>query len=310
MPLEPVGEIMYKVVLTGATGYIGSNVARALLSAGYDVHIITRTSSRPDLLYDIKGRLGIHVYDGDFSRLCKTFESIRPEFICHLASEYVAEHKPEDISTLINSNILFGTQVAEAAVRVNTGYFINTGTYWQNYNGEEYNPVNLYAATKQALDCILKYYCEASGIRCITVKLIDTYGPFDPRPKIMTLLKKAAASNERLMMSPGDQDLGLVYIDDVAKGFIQAAKIIQGLKPGAMKTYVIAPGKFYKLKKVVEIFEEVYQVKLDIKWGMREYRKREIMDIALNDPNIIEGLDPVDLYEGISRMKDIERSGA
>lgn len=60
----------------------------------------------------------------------------------------------------------------------------------------------------------------------------------------------------------------------------------------------------------MEIFEEVYQVKLDIKWGMREYRKREIMDIALNDPNIIEGLDPVDLYEGISRMKDIERSGA
>jgi len=297
---------MQKIVLTGATGYIGSNVARALVGNGYDVHIITRASSRPDLLYDIKDRLGIHVYDGDFPRLCKVFEDIRPEMVCHLASEYIAEHQAKDINTLINSNILFGTQIAEAAVRVNTGYFINTGTYWQNYNGEGYNPVNLYAATKQALECILKYYCEASGLRCITVKLIDTYGPFDPRPKIMNLLKKAAVTGDKLRMSPGNQDMGLVYIADVVKGFIQAMKAIQGLEPKTKQVYVIAPKKFCKLREVVEIFEKVYRVKLDIEWGAREYRNREIMDIVLNEPNIMEGQDPVDLYDGIRKMREIE----
>jgi nucleoside-diphosphate-sugar epimerase len=301
---------MQKVVLTGATGYIGSNIAQVLLSKGYDVHIIIRSSSKLDLLVNIRDKLKIHIYDGDFSQLCSTFRNVKPDIVIHLASLYVAEHKAEDIENLINSNILFGSHVVEAAVRSDAAYFINTGTYWQNFNGEEYNPVNLYAATKQAFECILKYYCETSGLRCITVKLIDTYGPFDPRPKIMNLLKRAAANNEKLQMSPGNQDMGLVYIDDVVKGFLQAMSTVQGLGPKTKQSCIIAPNKLYKLRKVVEIFEEIYQVKLDIEWGSRGYRNREIMDIVLNEPNIIEGMDPVDLSDGIRMMRNIERSGA
>jgi hypothetical protein len=51
------------------------------------------------------------------------------------------------IIDLIQSNVLFGTQLLEAMGVNNTRNIVNTGTFWQHYNNEDYNPVCLYAAT-------------------------------------------------------------------------------------------------------------------------------------------------------------------
>ncbi|NLB78020.1 MAG: NAD(P)-dependent oxidoreductase, partial [Clostridiaceae bacterium] len=167
---------MKNVLLTGATGYIGSNIARTLLCEGYEVHIIARPFSGFDLLADIKNNVKIHIYNGEPEKLNDIFKEIHPDILIHLASIYVAEHQAKDIGSLVNSNILFGTEVLNAAISCGVNYFINTGSYWQNYNGDAYNPVNLYAATKQAFECIMKYYREVSKLRSVTIKLVDTYG--------------------------------------------------------------------------------------------------------------------------------------
>lgn len=297
---------MQKVLLTGATGYIGSNIAKALLNKGYEVHIIMRPHSKTDLLSDIEDKIKIYVFSGSTQELIDIFKEINPYLVIHLAALYIAEHTVEDIESMLNSNIYFGTQVLEAAANSGVKYFINTGTHWQNYNGEEYNPVNLYAAMKQAFESIIKYYIEISDMRSVTIKLIDTYGPFDPRPKIMTLLKRASESGDKLEMSPGEQELGLVYIDDVIRGFLLSIQAVQRLGPHMRASYVISPDKYYVLKDVVKIFEEVYGKKLNIVWGKRPYRKREILKINVCDPNILAGLRLVSLDEGIWMMLEKE----
>jgi nucleoside-diphosphate-sugar epimerase len=297
---------MQKVLLTGATGYIGSNIARTLLDEGYEVHIIMRPYSKTDLLSDIKEKIRIHVFGGSTQELIDIFAQITPYLVVHLAALYVAEHTAEDIESMLNSNIYFGTQVLEAATKSGVKHFINTGTYWQNYNGEEYNPVNLYAAMKQAFESILKYYIEISEMRTVTVKLIDTYGPFDPRPKIMSLLKRAAENSDKLEMSPGEQEVGFVYIDDVVRGFLLAIQAVQRLDPHMRASYVVAPDKYYVLKDVVKTFEDVYGKRINIVWGKRPYRKREILKINICEPNILAGLRLVSLDEGIRMMLEKE----
>lgn len=297
---------MQKVLLTGATGYIGSNIARTLLDEGYEVHIIMRPYSKTDLLSDIKEKIRIHVFGGSTKELIDIFTEITPYLVIHLAALYVAEHTAADIESMLNSNLYFGTQVLEASANSGVKYFINTGTYWQNYNGEEYNPVNLYAAMKQAFESILKYYIEISEMRSVTLKLIDTYGLSDPRPKIMTLLKRASENGDKLEMSPGEQEVGLVYIDDVVRGFLLAIQAVQRLGPHMRDSYIIAPDKYYVLKDVVKIFEEVSGKKLNIVWGKRPYRKREILKINVDEPNILAGLRLISLDEGIRMILDKE----
>ena len=297
---------MQKVLLTGATGYIGSNIARTLLDEGYEVHIIMRPYSKTDLLSDIKEKIRIHVFGGSTKELIDIFTEITPYLVIHLAALYVAEHTAADIESMLNSNLYFGTQVLEASANSGVKYFINTGTYWQNYNGEEYNPVNLYAAMKQAFESILKYYIEISEMRSVTLKLIDTYGLSDPRPKIMTLLKRASENGDKLEMSPGEQEVGLVYIDDVVRAFLLAIQAVQRLGPHMRDSYIIAPDKYYVLKDVVKIFEEVSGKKLNIVWGKRPYRKREILKINVDEPNILAGLRLISLDEGIRMILDKE----
>ncbi|WP_443864320.1 NAD-dependent epimerase/dehydratase family protein, partial [Fusobacterium ulcerans] len=162
------------------------------------VTIICRKSSKLDNLEEIKNRINIFEYDNDLKNMIKFLKENKFEIVFHLASLFIAEHESKDVDNLLNSNIVFGTHLLEGMKESENKLLINTGTSWQHYNSEEYNPVDLYAATKEAFEKILKYYVEAEEVRCITLKLFDTYGENDTRPKLINLLNKFADEGKEL----------------------------------------------------------------------------------------------------------------
>lgn len=181
---------------------------------------------------------------------------------------------------------------------------VNTGTSWQHYENKPYSPVNLYAATKQAFEDILQYYVEARGMKAITLKLFDTYGPNDPRPKLFHLLEKIAREGNTLAMSPGEQLIDLVYIDDVIDFFILAAKSLMAGKVDMHECYAVTSGKPVKLRDLVEIYSQATGNKLLIEWGGRPYRQREVM-ATWNEGATIAGWNPsITLEDGIKRLSD------
>ncbi|MGX9758150.1 NAD-dependent epimerase/dehydratase family protein [Clostridioides difficile] len=296
-----------RILITGGTGYIGSSLAEMLCKLGYEVHIIVRKESNLILLSDIKDTVKIHIFEGQTLELIDTIRKINPNLIIHLASLFIGSHTSAQLQEIIESNILFSTQVLEAASKSNTKYFINTGTHWQNYNDECYNPVNLYAATKEAFEIISKYYLQTSNMSMITLKLIDTYGPFDPRSKIINLLKKIHSTGEVLHMSSGEQELGLLYIDDVIKAYLVAIEKVQEMKPKEMESFLALPKEIHSLRSVVDIFQNVIGENLNIKWGKKPYRDREMMKVYTKEKNILEGHDTLTLFEGIKLMVNIEK---
>lgn len=267
-----------KVLVTGATGFVGSNLCRKLLEKNFEVFILVRKSSKFDYLEDIKNKLNIFIWDENIDELIEKLKKIEIKAVFHLASFIKTEHKKEEVEGLINSNILYGTKLLEAMKYIGIKIFINTGTYWQHYNSDEYNPVDLYAATKEAFEKIIKYYVEAEGIRCITLKLFDTYGENDKRPKLINLLNKFADEGKELDMSLGEQKLDLVHIDVVTDTFIKAYELLKNNEEIKNEVYGVSSGKQTSLRKIVENFEKKTGKKLKINWGTRPYRKREIME--------------------------------
>lgn len=266
-----------KALVTGATGYVGSKLCARLLAEGWQVEVITRSAGRP-LPEPLAGKVHLHAHDGSTQSLMDAVTTSAPDFVFHLASLFIAEHRSEQVTDLINSNVLFGTQLIEACARAGVKRFINTGTSWQHYRSDAYDPVCLYAATKQAFEDILDFYVDAFGISAITLKLFDTYGPDDPRPKLVNLLRRHAASQEPLLMSPGEQKIDLVHIDDVCNAFLQAARLLEG--PNAAPShqrYAVSTGQARALREVVEAFIEATGQNLLIAWGERPYRAREVM---------------------------------
>lgn len=280
---------MSKVALiSGVTGFVGSHLARRLVKDGWTVHAIIRSASKRDLIHDIESVIHFHIYDGCIASMQDILFKSRPNTIFHLASIFLSQHDPQEITNLIQSNVIFGTHLVEAAIENKCFNFINTGTSWQHYNDENYNPVNLYAATKQAFEDILRYYVESNGLKVITLKLFDTYGHNDPRPKLMNLLRLAAETGRTLKMSPGEQLIDLVHVDDVVEAFCVANELIEREKAAMMKDYGVASGYPVSLKKIVADLEDDLGVKINVCWSGRPYRKREMM-FTWKNYNILPG---------------------
>ena len=291
-----------RILITGGTGFVGSALVKELALRGYELSVIVRQTSDLKKLREYLSDVRLFLYDNSIESISEVFKAAVPDVVIHLAAYFTAEHKESEIIPLVSSNILFGTLLLEVMKKNSVRFFITTGTHQQHNNGESYNPVGLYAATKQAFEMLARYYLETSDMRMVILKLVDTYGPYDSRPKIMSLLKRVSFSGEELKMSEGGQEIGLVYIDDVVKAYIRCLEVIDGMPEGESRSFIAAPKESYTLKEVVEIFERAIDKKLNIKWGERPYRKREMMKIWRGEANILENMETISLIEGIRKM--------
>jgi nucleoside-diphosphate-sugar epimerase len=265
------------VIVTGASGFVGSHLTKKLVEEGYDVNLIIRKGSNLELIKEVLSKVTIFEYSGKLEELIKIFKVVQPKIVFHLAALFIAQHCSDDVEKLVQSNILFTAQIAESMVVNNCFNIVNTGTSWQHYENSAYNPVSLYAATKQAAEDILKYYAEVCNLKVINLKLTDTYGPNDNRPKLFALLEKTRKEGIRLEMSPGEQYIDVVYIDDVIKGFQLAGKMLLDNKIINMESFAVVSRNPVKLKDLVKIYESIVNKQLNIVWGGKPYRFREVM---------------------------------
>ncbi|MBR2774272.1 MAG: NAD(P)-dependent oxidoreductase [Selenomonadaceae bacterium] len=296
-----------KILMTGITGFIGHHLGERLVNDGHEVYAIVRPTSKIDELSDnLRRNVQFHVYDKDntvldiITDLC--IDDRRPDIVYHLATNFMNVHRFEDIQDLIQSNVTFGTELLDAMVANNVYNFVNVGTMYQHFEDADYSPINLYAATKECFEGIIKYYAEVRNLKCIALHLFDTYGVDDNRPKLFSLLRKIADNGETLKMSPGGQLIDIVYIDDIIEAFIIAGKLLAACKYDYCDTYGVSSTKPIPLREVVKIFESVSGKKLSIEWGGRPYRAREIM-VPWKSYKLLPGWSPkVSLQEGIKKF--------
>lgn len=262
---------MRHIILTGATGYIGRKLLARLVEHGYPVSVVVRKTS--PRLESLPAAIEKILYDGTVDSLVKGMKEKSSALVIHIASLFLTQHRPEDISQLIDSNIKFPCHLLEAMHTCNLKEFINTGTSWQHFENCDYNPVNLYAASKQAFVDLLKFYQEAYDFKAITLELFDTFGPDDERKKLFRLLQETAQTGKELRMSPGEQLLDIVYIEDVLNAYEIAIKE-SGYLTGI---FTVASGRLYSLQEIVAIYSKVTQKKLNIAFSALPYRLREVM---------------------------------
>lgn len=287
-------------LVTGASGFIGGHLIEFLVDRGWEVHVLMRPSSKMDPAWIARGVLP-HYFDGNYGQMRHALTNSKPSVVFHLASKFLATHSSFDIQDLIQSNILFGTYLLEAMNEANVKNLVNVGTSWQNYEGNKYSPVNLYAATKQAFEAIIQYYSDAKKIKVITMKLSDTYGPSDNRKKLLNYLRDQIHCGNSLEMSPGYQRLDLVHISDVLEALLIAAQRLITNQAIGGEVYSVTGGKPVQIRELIGLIEGVLNRPITVNWGGRSYREREVMEPWVGER--INGWTPkVDLITGLNEF--------
>ncbi len=289
-----------KILITGATGFIGKNLIKRLLSEKHDLWAIIRPSSK---LEQIDKKVKTYIFNDNVEDLIIFFNQEKFDGVIHLASLFLGQHTSKDIRGLIDSNILFATTILEVSVKTNTRWFINTGTFFQNYKNKKYSPVNLYSATKQAFEDIAKYYLDTTNINFVTIKLCDTFGPDDSRPKIFNLWSKISRTGEKFDMSPGKQIIDINFVENVIDGYMEMISLLSKDNKRKMngQVFLIKSNQRMSLRKLALTFEKTLKCKLNINWGGREYRTREVMSPWKGDKSIPGWKPKITIEDGIRK---------
>ncbi len=295
--------MLKRALLTGATGYLGSELVKYLLRQQVQVSIIVRPHSDLSILQNELAHIKVFVDQQDHDALVAFIKAEAPEVAFHLASLFIVEHQPVQVTALIEANVLFSTRLCEAMRAAGVKRLVNTGTSWQHYQNTEYKPVNLYAATKQAFYDILCYYVDAHEFQVINLELFDTYGPLDRRKKLIQILLKHINNPTPLEMSPGDQILDLLHVDDVCEAYHCAAKQLQASYVACFESYMLGTEQPVTLKALVALLQKLaVPRKLLVNFGGRSYRNREVMELWQKGKQLPNWRPRVSLYEGLKNL--------
>lgn len=244
-----------RILITGGTGYVGSNVMKYLIEQGFEVENLDRIDYNNELI-------GQRFYD------------FKPEIVLHFATFFSNLDTLADMRNFKESNVSFGMEVAHYASIHKIKTFVNFTTFQLHYNDEEYNPVNLYAATKKAFMDILEYYHQAGKFKVVNVELNSVYGPWDKRPKLIPNLLKLIKSQsilEKVSLTNPDKIVDLVNIDFVCKSILS---IIDGTYK---HDYMTISGKWISMFELVKMIESISKVKLNVEFNSEKKINREIM---------------------------------
>ena len=263
-------------LLTGVTGFLGGYTARCLIADGWQVAAVVRTSSRTELL-PAAVREQIVFYDAEHMDLREIVREAAPDVVFHLATYYTTIHSYDEIDDLIASNVTFGTKLLDAMDRNNVRRLVYARSSWQHYRGDDYEPANLYAASKDAFDAIVRFYEAANGLQRIGLTLFDTYGEDDRRNKLLAVLPKIAAEGKRLALSPGEQQVDFVHAEDVARAFALAGSYLAEGRVELCGDYIVSSGTAVTLRELIRRYECLRGGQMPVDWGARPYRVREIM---------------------------------
>jgi nucleoside-diphosphate-sugar epimerase len=272
---------MVKVMITGGTGFVGTHLVSHLAARpGYRVGVIKRPSSQVSWSPEAAARVECFDAQPDGENLPGILASFQPEVVVHLASLFLGQHRYGDIKNMVEANIGFGTQLLDAMARADVRLFLNTSTHWEHQaGGTKYRPANLYAATKKAFEDILVYYAKTHHLTAVTFKLFDTYGPFDRRRKLFSFFKEAIGAKTPVDFTPGEQELDLLYVRDLARAYEAGLQYLRSKKDDGYEAFFVGSGQKRTLRQVAGVFEKAYQQKLNINWGGRSYREKEIMKL-------------------------------
>lgn len=263
---------MKKIVITGATSFIGIHLIEKWLETGNcEIFAVIRPSSQNRRRIPVDNR--IHVIEcamENYETLINQIESA--DIFFHLAWEGVRSLDRENI-VIQRNNYECTLKAMEMSEKIGCKVFLGTGSQAEygvtsGLVNEEYpcNPNTVYGREKLHACTDLKKMSYKSGIRFIWIRIFSIYGKYDyPKTLLMTALKKMQ-KNELIEMTIGTQLWDYLNVSDAAHAMILLAE-----SECASGIYNLASGQYRPLKDFILELKEILQSKSIIKFGAIPY---------------------------------------
>ena len=260
-----------KILITGATGFLGSHLLPALIEEGYDIIVLKRSFSNTWRIQNVISQ--IKSYDIDKIDIKKIFNENEIGGIIHLATDY-GKKSDNDIIEMFKANIELPAQLLDLGCKYGDIFFISTHTFWNSQ-------YSLYSAMKNSFIEIAKYYSANFKVKFINMKIEHMYGEKDDYSKFIPFVIKNILENKEIRATKGEQKRDFIYVNDVVDAYLKVLVSLENIS-GEMIEFKIGIGESISLKSFVSKIERIIGKRAIIKWGAIPYKKNEIFDSKAN----------------------------
>jgi UDP-glucose 4-epimerase len=208
------------VLVTGASGFIGSHLCCSLTNLGAEVHATSRTERKsPDLQW-------WQINLSDVTSVRKLFADIHPQIIYHLSGHVTAApHLPLVLSTF-ESHVASTVNVLTLAAERGCERLVMTGSLTEpQFSGPEPVPSSPYAAAKWASVAYGRMFQTLYKTPVVTVRPFMTYGPKQNPDKLIPYVILSSAHGRIPKLTSGEWKADWIYIDDVIRGMLAATQV-------------------------------------------------------------------------------------
>lgn len=256
-----------RVLLTGATGYLGSRLAQALLDDGHEVVALKRKASSLRRLDSILPKITMLDVDGiDLSVPFKDYGKI--DAVIHAATSY--GRNGESAGQIVNANLHFPLRLMEAAIAANVPVFLNADTTLDKF-------LNAYSLSKRQFAEWGQHFSRQKKIRFINLRLEHFYGAGDDDTKFTAHVIKSCLLNvPELKLTLGEQKRDFIHIDDVVAAYLLLLEKQDSLTDWFAEVDV-GSGEAVTIRQFVETVHKLAESTTQLNFGALPYREGEIM---------------------------------
>ena len=271
-----------RVFVTGAAGFIGFHLSRALLARGarvtgfdncndyYDVRL------KRDRLAVLAQMDGFDFIAGDLAdegAVRAAFSAAQPEYVVHLAAQAGVRYSIDHPRAYLESNVIGFFNVLEALRAHPVGHFIyaSSSSVYGNQQKVPFSvddradrPISLYAATKRADELFASCYAHLYGIPSTGLRFFTVYGPYGrPDMAYFKFTKRILAGEPIDVYNNGDLYRDFTYVDDVIAALVRMIPAPPDASCGCHRVYNIGNNRPESLLVFIETLEALLSRKAE-----------------------------------------------
>jgi UDP-glucuronate 4-epimerase len=234
-----------KYLITGAAGFIGSNVAQRLCNAGHEVigidnlndyYEVSLKEARLNILSKLQNFRFLKLDLADRAGIAALFEKEKFQRVIHLAAQAGVRYSLDNPLAYADSNLIGHLTILEGCRHNNVEHLVyasSSSVYGLNSKlpfstcDSVDHPVSLYAASKKANELMAHTYSHLYGIPTTGLRFFTVYGPWGRPDMALFKFTKAILAGKAIdVYNNGNLSRDFTYIDDIVEGIIRIADVV------------------------------------------------------------------------------------
>jgi len=249
------------VLVTGASGFIGTALCRKLIASGFEVHGVSRSPPAGPDAQNWRGSVGRDVSCGAQTATIQWWNAnlveleaartlirvIRPDTILHLASVVTGSRNLEMVLPIFQNNFMTALNLLISTAETGAGRIVLAGSF-EEPDELDTVPCSPYAAAKWSASGYARMFRALYKVSVVNAKIFMVYGPGQgDHSKLIPYVTTSLLRGEAPRLSSGTRLVDWIYVDDVVDGLIGCAQT-----PGIDgSTVELGSGEMHSIREIV-----------------------------------------------------------